>query len=370
MSNLDQGYTSKKRASSGRSSGGGRMGPSLETFVSKARKDEVEDFMIRTVKEGILDILGLEPTSDMAVKIREGLASEAKDKKMTKADMEAQVAAAWDGMQAFGNGGRERDLKEAAGMLIAALQSATKAREADNLDEGDWIDDLATLMIDGSSWGMEKHGALQYKKHVNIAVDNSGSTHMRETGFCSRTMNSVADNLQSVLFGAGYEFPSITWDKFSFNRIAKQHTGKAARLRRREEQQQRQLLQGTYVEDPLSKDARETNLSPLMQAMYENEEVLGLLDTPRLDIILTDGEWETQRDADDAGRWQRMRGSKVTTYVLNLCPETIGDIALPANFRVIPVNCIQEGSFGLKEVDREILRQTIMSIVVQESGNF
>ena len=164
MAANDQGYK-KGRASSSRS-GGGRMGPALETFVSKARKDEVEDFMIRTVKEGIIDALGIESTSDMAVKIREGLAAQAKDG-MTKADMAAQVAAAWHGMQAFGRGQRDRSLREAAGTLIAALQSATKARESDNLDEGDWIDDLPTLMIDGASWGMEKHGALQYKKHVS-----------------------------------------------------------------------------------------------------------------------------------------------------------------------------------------------------------
>lgn len=364
MALSDQGY---RKAKVSRSGGGGRLGRTLSTYVSKARKNEVADMMLRTRKEGILTLLGIAPTSDMAAKIREGLEQESRADSMTKAEMEASIQSDRDGMQAFDSGKRDNDLREGAETLIAALQSATKGRELDNLDEGDWIDDLPTLMIDGASWGEEVTGATQYKKHVNICIDNSGSTHMASTGYCSQALLGCADAMLMVLYGAGFEFPGITWDKYTFNRIATQHTGEPG-VRHRQELVH-QALRAYPVRDPLDENAKETNLAPLMQKMYENEVASDLLGTPRLDIILTDGEWETQQDADDAGQWQRMRGNNVTTYVLNICPETIGDIALPANFRVVPVECITRTRYGQRIVDKDVLRQTLMSIVVQESQN-
>jgi hypothetical protein len=197
-----------------------------------------------------------------------------------------------------------------------------------------------------------------------VAIDNSGSTHMPETGYCSGAMTSVVENLLQVLFTAASTHQGISYDGFSFNRTAVMHTGSLARERRAN--LVRDYFQGVEVDDPLRRDAIETNLAPLIQSMYENEEKLGLIGQPRLDIILTDGEFESEADANEAAEWQRKRGAGVTTYVLNLCPDEIDDpVSLPHQFRVIPVDCLVD-KYGSKKVDQDILRQTLNRIAVAE----
>ena len=102
--------------------------------------------------------------------------------------------------------------------------------------------------------------------------------------------------------------------------------------------------------------------------MYDNEVALGLIGSPRLDIILTDGEFESEADANEAAEWQRKRGAGVTTYVLNLCPDEIDDpVSLPHQFRVIPVVCLTDKYWkGGKVVDQNVLRQTLNRIAVAE----
>jgi hypothetical protein len=85
-----------------------------------------------------------------------------------------------------------------------------------------------------------------------------------------------------------------------------------------------------------------------------------------LDIILTDGEFENQKDADEAIEWQNRRGGDIYTYVLNVAPELPSDIQLPPQFRVLPVQSISE-SDGIKlGVDTESLRNVMYSIVIDE----
>jgi hypothetical protein len=248
-------------------------------------------------------------------------------------------------------------------VLVAALESATRPSEREGLDDGDFIDDPASLMLDGSGWGEERIGGRRYQKHVNICIDNSGSTHMDSTGYCSIAMSEVANNLVEVLYEAAGRWPRITWDAFSFNRTARQHTGSRSEQNRLEEV--RQSLSHVYVDDPLNTNAVETNLAPLMQAILENESSRNLIGQPRIDIILTDGEFESQEDADEAAEWQRRRGAGVTTYVINLCPDVPSDISLPPQFRVIPLHCTT-GSTLRKEIDGDVLRQSLMRIVVDE----
>jgi len=177
-------------------------------------------------------------------------------------------------------------------------------------------------------------------------------------------MVSVAENLLQVLFTSASTHPGITYDGFSFNRVTEMFTGVMARNRRAE--LVRSYFAGVVVDDPLRRDAIKTNLAPLIEEMYKNEEKLGLIGSPRLDIILTDGEFESEADANEAAEWQRKRGAGVTTYVLNLCPDEIDDpVSLPHQFRVIPVDCLVD-KYGSKAVDQDILRQTLNRIAVAE----
>jgi hypothetical protein len=233
-----------------------------------------------------------------------------------------------------------------------------------DLDEGDVLDDPATALIDGGGWADEAAGRLEVKKHVNIAIDNSGSTHMPETGYCSGAMQAVAENLMRVLFDAASTYPGITYDGFSFNRIAIQETGRPGRAYR--EGLTREYFAGVSVDDPLKRDAVQTNLAPLVEAMYKNEEKLGLIGQPRLDLILTDGEFESDADAQAAAEWQRLRGPGVTSYVLDLCPGEIENpVELPHQFRVIPLQCLVD-EYGAKAVDSDILRQSLIQIATEE----
>ena len=126
-------------------------------------------------------------------------------------------------------------------------------------------------------------------------------------------------------------------------------------------------FQRVWQEDPLKKDAIKTNRAPLLERMYMNEVERDKIGEPRIDLILTDGEFESTRDFNQAVEWQRRRGPNVTTYVLNLVPEEMdNNLPLPHEFRVIPVNCLS----SYKEVDEQVLAQVLNRIVLQEVTSF
>jgi len=357
----DQGY---RRSTGSSYSGGGGRGRSLSTYLAQTKKNEVADLYIRTQTSGILDILGLEDDTDLAVSIKQMFKDDVADSKTNKAELgEGYISARNDGYQAR-RGKEEIAHAQAAEALLGALYAATRMRERADLDEGDVLDDPATALIDGGGWADEAAGRLEVKKHVNIGIDNSGSTHMPETGYCSGAMQAVAGNLARVLFAAASTYPGITYDGFSFNRITIQETGRPGRAYR--EGLTREYFAGVSVDDPLKRDAVETNLAPLIEAMYKNEEELGLIGQPRLDLILTDGEFESDADAQAAAEWQRLRGPGVTSYVLDLCPGEIENpVELPHQFRVIPLQCLID-EFGAKAIDHDVLRQSLIQIATEE----
>jgi len=360
MSRADQGYRAAKQ-----SRGGYGRGISHSTYLAQANKDQLADIYLRTQQRGLIDLLGLDHGSEQAMVIRQGLLEEYNESKMTKAEIDAATQAEAAGYQATAANARETRLLEAAAVLIDALQSRTRSRDRQDLEQGDLIDDAAMLMVDGSGWGEEIDSGTQYRKHINLAIDNSGSTHMPQTGFCSISMGQVAQSLVEILYAAAGQFPGVTWDTFTFNRLTIQHTGYYGQQYR--EGLARQALQGLVIDDPLTKDARETNLSPLVRQFLANEERRGLIGSPRLDIILTDGDWESQSDADLAADFQAQRGANVNTYVINLCPDNETDVALPHQFRVIPLHAIlTPDDPGRGWVDREALRTTLMEVVKQE----
>jgi len=356
MAKNDQGY----KVGRARSGGYGRS-RSPETILSQTSKQELTDAYLRTKTRGILDIMGLDENDDVAMQIKQGIVDEFESQSQTKAAIDAATQSFNDGLQAYMNNAWKTARIEGAQVLIGALESRTRATERENLDEGEFLDDPASLLVDGSGWGEERVGARTYRKHVNIAIDNSGSTHTPATGFPARAMQQVTENLMGILFEAASKWPGVTWDAFSFNRVTKQHTGRFGQHERAEVA--RQALEHITVLDPLKRDAVETNLAPLLEQMYKNDVARNLLDSPRLDIILTDGEFESQEDADQAAEWQRQRGPDVITYVLNVCPETPSEVTLPHQFRVIPLECQRE---DIARIDPVILRQSLMRIVLDE----
>jgi hypothetical protein len=230
----DQGY----RRSTGTSySGGGGRGRTMSTYLAQTKKNEVADLYIRTQTSGILDVLGLDASSDLAVSIKQMFKDDVAQDKPNKAEM-----------------------------------------------------------------------------------------------------------------GEGY--------------IAIQETGRPGRAYR--EELTREYFAGISVDDPLKRDAVQTNLAPLVEAMYRNEEALGLIGQPRLDLILTDGEFESEKDSQAAAEWQRLRGPGVTSYVLDLCPGEIENpVELPHQFRVIPLQCLVD-EYGAKDIDSDILRQSLIQIATEE----
>jgi hypothetical protein len=366
MAKLDQGY--RRTTSAGRSSRGGGRGRTMDTYLAQTRKDQVVDMYLRTETKGILDALGLEGGlgSDMAMSIKQMLRDDARDSRMTKADLgDAWQTARRDGFQAQ-NAPVSLGHLRAAEALMDALYSATRLRERTDLDEGDLLDDPVGLLTDGGGWGEEAKGRLEVRKHVSVAIDNSGSTHMPETGYCSGAMERIATDVMRMLFEAASTYPALSYDGFSFNRVAIQHTGRYGQDYR--EGLVRDYFAQIIVDDPLKRDAVQTNLAPLIEAMHKNEEALGLIGQPRLDLILTDGEFESEADAEAAAEWQRKRGPGVTTYVLNLCPgEGLDTVDLPHQFRVIPVHCLRGD--GVKAIDQGVLRQVLTQIVITEASN-
>ena len=374
MAKGDYGYSrsSSSRSSSSRGYGGSRgrpRGQSFDTWLQQTRKNEVKDYLIRDVVKERLEAMGVEPESEIGLQIREGAREEIKDRKANKEDFALEWNKKRNGNPLRSNAGKVERHEEAE-IILEALQSVTRVREKENLDEGEWLDDaVTTLMENTGGWGDEMVGATDYRKHVNICIDNSGSTHTPETGHCSRTMTEVVSSLCDVLSYASDQYPGVTWGVYEFNKTAscKQMHGKEfSSYYNRYSSDSRTHL---YINDPLQENATATNLAPLMKAIYDQEEKEDLLDSPRFDIILTDGEFETQQDADEAASSKARRGNGINSYVLNLCPEAPSEIQLPSQFRVLPLNCIYDEEYAsktVKRVDKEALRNALYSIVIDE----
>jgi len=364
MAKNDVGY--EKKRSSGGSGGGGGRGLSWETWLQKTPKASVKEYLIREMTNERLEAMGdIPPQSDLGLSIRNSVRDEINDEKALKADF----ANRWDAKRGSSplriNKSRVEKIEE-ANILTEALYSFTKARERENLDEGDILDDPTSAVIDGSGWGEEVIGKQQYRKHINICIDNSGSTHTIATGFCSRTMREVSENLISILKTVSAKYEGITWGVYSFNRIARCELFYGKEFVSEWNWLSDWAGSHLLIEDPLKKDASETRLAPLMEEIYKQESGNGLIGEPRLDIILTDGEFESQKDANEAIDWQNRRGGNIYTYVLNVAPEIPSDIQLPSQFRVLPVQSVSE-SDGMKQgVNTESLRNVMYSIVIDE----
>ena len=151
MAKGDLGYSrssSSGRSSSGRGGGGGR-GRSWDTWLQQTRKDEVKDYLIRDVIKERLEAMGVEPDSEIGLKIREGARGEIKDKKANKADFADEWNKKRSGNPLRSNADRTKRHEEAE-IILEALQSVTRVRETENLDDGEWLDDPVTTMIDNS----------------------------------------------------------------------------------------------------------------------------------------------------------------------------------------------------------------------------
>jgi hypothetical protein len=313
--------------------------------------------------------MGVEPESEIGLKISKGARDEITNTKANKSEFADEWHKKRHGNPLRSNAARVERHEEAE-IILEALQSVTRVREKENLDEGEWLDDPVTTLMDNTGgWGDELVGASDYRKHVNICIDNSGSTHTPETGYCSRPMIEVVSSLCDVLSYASDHYPGVTWGVYEFNKTAscKQMHGKdfTSYYNRMSSNSRTNL----YLNDPLQENATATNLAPLMKAIYEQEEKEDLLDAPRFDIILTDGEFETQQDADEAASSKARRGNGINSYVLNLCPENPSEIQLPSQFRVLPLNCLFDEEYAsktVKRVDKEALRNALYSIVIDE----
>ena len=375
MAKGDYGYSrssGSRSSGSSRSGGGGRgrsRGLSQDTWLQQTRKDDIKDFLIRDVIKERLEAMGVEPDSEIGLKISQGARDEITNTKANKSEFADEWHKKRHGNPLRSNAGRVERHEEAE-IILEALQSVTRVREKENLDEGEWLDDAVTTLLDNSGgWGDELVGATDYRKHVNICIDNSGSTHTPETGYCSRPMTEVVSSLCDVLSYASDQYPGVTWGVYEFNKTAscKQMHGKEfSSYYNRYSSDSRTNL---YLNDPLQENATATNLAPLMKAIFEQEEKEDLLDAPRFDIILTDGEFETQQDADEAASSKARRGNGINSYVLNLCPEAPSEIQLPSQFRILPLNCLFDEEYAsktVKRVDKEALRNALYSIVIDE----
>ena len=138
MAKLDQGYQRTRTANSGQARRG--RGMTIDTYISRVKKAEVADLYVRAATEGILDVLGLGQSDDIAMKIRQGVRDGVGKNRMTKRDLgDAWTAANRDGRQAHRRRQQYEEL-EAADTLLAALYSATRMRERVDLDDGDLLD--------------------------------------------------------------------------------------------------------------------------------------------------------------------------------------------------------------------------------------
>ena len=371
MSVTDKEYTPRKYSNRKFNSGrrGRPTGLSHTTWVQTNTKDTIKIDLAKGMMQSRLAALNIDAQSDEGRAIIRATRNEVDDMKRTKEVFGDLYLTANQESNEFRYPSQRYQRFRSAERLMESLYSFTKLKTKYGLDEGDYPEDFVDLITGGDGWAADSLGRRDFRKHVNLAIDNSGSTYTSKMRYCSDVMRRVANSLLDTLVMASVTYPGISFMGLEFNKLCKvsEMFGKSLRptsYQRIVESEYSNMV--FYINEPDKEDARETNLAPLIQTMLEKEQANGLIGEPRLDIILTDGEFENQDDANLAGQLQRQRGPGVTTYLLNLCAGSRTNIALPPSFREIPLGVIDLLNPSQVRVEEEDLMPVLSSIVINE----
>lgn len=370
MSKADKNFTPTSYKSSSRISGGPRGRPrglSWDTWTATSNKDTIKFELAQTVADTRIEMLGITHDSDEARLIHAAAENDVRNKNISKSELSRELQRVV-GYNPLRYAAMRHKRLASANTLLNALYSFNRPKTLFGLDDGDYMEDYVDILTGGDGWAKEVPLRKGYRKHVNIAVDNSGSTFTKEMKYCSATMKSVSNSLLDVLTIAADTYPGITWGGWEFNKGSEeiQIFGKNINLSTFQKFiNANEPATIFWRNEPTKEEASETRLAPLLEKILLMEQKHNLIGEPRLDIIIADGEFENQEDADLAGEFQRRRGPGVTTYILNLCLGSSTDIKLPTLFREVPLGIINSNDTH-SFIKDEDLRTAMNSIIISE----
>lgn len=210
-----------------------------------------------------------------------------------------------------------------AGDFISELATVMTTQYRSGLREGDYLEDVERYTTDGCVFGEESRRAGAVKLRVAVALDRSRS--MYANGIMG-TAGRALIALDKTVRQAQQELPegSLAYQPFVF-------AGEAERRR------DLNLFTGQYMYP--SSDWDDTNIAPLLESIEKWEQEDGAdPDAFKLDLIITDGVLEHPRDVARANQIQARRNGRGATIMLNFLPrEEWGDYHLPARCFQYPV---------------------------------
>lgn len=277
------------------------------------------------------------------------------------------------------------------GDFLSELLTVMRTRYKTGLREGDWIEDPERVYMDGAVFGEEVRVASEIKLQIALCVDVSKSTYFNGT---AAIIGKAVVALDRMIRKAQAELPegALSYRLFAFNRNtyvvgpdrvmeldtsapSKERDGEVAEtsaihrwgtwyvkpeggvkqsgLSFEQAASKRRGYFGMGVNCKMGYDNNweDTLVTPLFEAIEAWEQTDGDPHAYRVDIILSDGEWDNYSDVQAATRVQERRNGRLTTFMLNFLPRW------KWKQHALPQRCYQY------EANREYLGQQIQQIV-------
>lgn len=260
---------------------------------------------------------------------------------------------------------RDEESNLEIGDFLSELRTVIRTKIKTSLAEGDWIEDPERIYFDGNVFGEEVRSASDVKIQIAICVDVSQSTYANNTaGKISRALFA----LDKVIRKAMVELPegALAYKVFAFNkdtyiiddvtllntttstkkgavedgamlmfgtwtvaaqgRPVQRHLSGAQKFALAEFYRASNIKYKTFYEENWA----DTLVAPLFTAIEKWEQNEGDHSAYRIDIILSDGEWENKTDIVEATKIQERRNGRLTTFMLNFLPrQKWGNYSLP-----------------------------------------
>lgn len=266
-------------------------------------------------------------------------------------------------------GKAQKQARIEVGDFVSELAQALRYREVVGQSEGDWLEEPERAYTDGQAFGTEINGAAHKKLQIALVLDASRSM------WKNRIMESASaawQAMDAMLRQAQQELPegTLTYAPFIFHEYAfkvprafmkyvsyvggvKSGTRKNQYGQFNAPEDARDILfipsmvpgeavieaindgeiDGSKVNAEWHKkhklSGHDTNLSPLLRRIQEWE-AGNDANAVRLDLVITDGVFENERDVESATNVQAERNGNLSTVLLNfLKPAEWGQYHLP-----------------------------------------
>lgn len=300
------------------------------------------------------------------------------------------------------------------GDFLSELHAVMRHKVRNGLHEGDWVEDPVRIYFDGGVFAEQVKKSSDIKLQVALCIDVSKSTYTNGVaakigaaivGIDKTIRKAAAELPEGALTYKVFAFNRNTYrvsddqviENFDLRSKSVDKTTKEVkiqedvtikwgtytilalnpRVKQEDDGWEQVVLKSgatAYRQSGLTRDAvnalirqcnqlgvvckaayednwSETLVTPLFTAIEEWEREDGDHSAYRIDIILTDGEWDNKADIIEASKVQERRNGHLTTFMLNFLPRKLWGL------HALPERCYQY------EANGEFLGQQIRQII-------